>query len=71
MQRSAAEGPRRWADTAGLTHPVVADPGWQVTARFSSGSYIALPTMHLIGPDAEVLVRDGWVSESTVATDLP
>lgn len=62
---------QQWADAAGLTHPVVADPGWQVTARFISGSTIALPTMHLIGPGAEVLVRDSWISEGTVAANLP
>ena len=43
----------------------------QVTSRFISGSSIALPAKHLIGPGGEVLVRDGWVSENTVVANLP
>lgn len=60
-----------WADAFGLEHPVVADGGWQVTGRFVSGGYISLPTMHLLGPGAEVLARDTWVSFGMVQNNLP
>jgi len=60
-----------WADTYGLSHPVVADPNWGVTTRFVTGSSIALPTMHLIGPGAEVLMVNDWVSESDIVAALP
>ncbi len=60
-----------WADAFGLTHAVVADPGWGVTVRYIDGYTIGLPAMHLVGPGGVVLVRDGWISESTVASNLP
>ena len=62
---------QQWANAFGSNHPVVADPGWQVTGRFLRSNTIALPTMHLIGPGSEVLARDTRVSESTVAANLP
>ena len=57
---------QEWADAYGLTHPVVADPGYGVTTRFVLGSSIALPTMHLLGPNAEVLITDSYVDEFTL-----
>jgi hypothetical protein len=60
-----------WADTYGLSHPVVADPNWGVTTRFVTGSSIGLPAMHLLGPGAEVLIVNDWVSESDIVAALP
>lgn len=60
-----------WANAFGIEHPVVADPNWQVTVRFVNGSTIGLPTMHLIGPGAEVLARDTYVTENMVISALP
>jgi hypothetical protein len=62
---------RDWADTFGLTHPVVADPGWQVTARFLESYTIALPSMHQLAAGMEVLRRDTWITENQVQQALP
>jgi hypothetical protein len=59
-----------WANTFGLTHPVVADPNWSVTGRFVSGTF-GLPSMHLIGPGAEVLETQSWIVESDIEAALP
>ena len=60
-----------WANSYGSTHPLVADEAWSVTYTYATGSSIYLPTMHLIGPGAEVVARDsvmeGWSYESEIA----
>jgi hypothetical protein len=60
-----------WANAYGSNHPVVADPYFQVTSRYISGSTIGLPSMTLLGPGMEVLIRDSWVSDWQVAQALP
>lgn len=60
-----------WADAFGLTHPVVADANWGVTARFLRSSSFSIPTMSLLGAGAEVLARDTWVSETEIRNHLP
>ena len=47
-----------WANQFGLTHPVVADPNWQITTRYVDGSTIGLPAIHVIGAGSEVLLRN-------------
>jgi hypothetical protein len=44
-----------WANQFGLTHPVVADPNWQISNRYLDGP--GLPATHLIGSGSEVLLR--------------
>ena len=61
---------RDWAETHGLSHPVVADPGWGVTIRYIDGYSIGLPSLSLLGGGAEVVIRDGYVDESTVERAL-
>jgi hypothetical protein len=61
----------RWADSYGSTHPVLADPGFDITARFLNSSSIALPTGHLLTTGAEVVIRDGWPSGSDINNALP
>lgn len=60
-----------WVDAFGLTHPVVADPYYDVLVRYISGYYIALPSMQLLAPGAEILQLDSLVSESQVVNALP
>jgi hypothetical protein len=60
-----------WVDEYGLTHPVVADSGFGVTTRFVDGSSIGLPSLSLLGPGAEVLIRNSWVSASDIESALP
>ena len=58
-----------WANTYGLTHPVVADPGFDVTAQYLfadpnfSGSF-GLPNMQLLSPGMVVEMSNTWVSQS-------
>jgi peroxiredoxin len=59
-----------WASTHGLTHPVVADPGFGTAGRFITGSQIFLPSTTLLGPDAEVLIADAPINPSALQTAL-
>jgi len=63
-----------WADDYGISTPVVADDGWTITYRFATGSSIGLPTLHLIGPGAEVIAVDstseGWYAETEIESLL-
>ena len=59
---------RSWANEFGLTHPVVSDAGWGVSNRWP-GAYI--PTQHLLGPGATVIVADTIVSEADIEANLP
>ena len=60
-----------WADEFGLSHPVVADPGFGVTTQLVGGGGITLPTMHLLGPGAELIFIDQYLTEDHVRTNLP
>jgi hypothetical protein len=60
-----------WADNYGSTHPVLADPGFNITARFLNSNSIALPTGHLLTTGAEVVIRDSWPSNSDINNALP
>ncbi|MBJ93372.1 MAG: hypothetical protein CMP23_02740 [Rickettsiales bacterium] len=62
---------RRWADDYGITHPVLADPNFGVTARFLSSNVIQMPTGHLLTTGAEVVVRDSWPSSAELNGALP
>jgi len=61
----------RWADSYGSTHPVLSDPNFAVTSRFLNSMTIAMPTGHLLATGAEVVVRDGWPSNSQINGALP
>ena len=58
-----------WANTFGLTHPVVADPGFDVTAQYLfadpnfSGSF-GLPNMQLLSPGMIVERSNTWIDQS-------
>lgn len=59
-----------WANTFGIDHPVVADPGFSVGARFVSGS-LYLPSTTLLGEGAVVLERDSTVTNGDILNALP
>lgn len=59
-----------WADAHGVTHPIVADPGFAITSRFVDGGQIGLPTMHLVGVGAEVLERDTRLGTGDIEAQL-
>lgn len=60
-----------WANSFGLTHPVVADANWNVTSRYLRSASFSIPTMTLLGAGPEVILRDTWVSESQIVNNLP
>ena len=57
-----------WADTYGLTFPVLADAGWTVGNRFEVDFGIA--SYSLLGPGLEVLIKDGNVSDADIEAAL-
>ena len=61
----------RWAEAFELDHPVLADPRWAVTIRYTGAGSVRLPSMHQLGPGAEVLQVDASVSEREIRGALP
>ncbi len=53
-----------WADTHGLTFPVLADANWEVGNRFEVGN--GIPSYSLLGPGMEVLIKDGTVTDADI-----
>lgn len=60
-----------WADSFGIDHPVLADPGFGVGARFVNGSSLYLPSTSLLGAGATVLARDAYLSTGDILDALP
>ncbi len=60
-----------WANSFGIDHPVVADPGFGVGARFVSGGSLYLPSTSLLGPGAVVLERDSYITTGDIQAALP
>ena len=65
-----------WADTYNLTHPVVADAGFEVALRFlrSDPSFtgrIGLPNLQLLSPGQKVELIDAYVQKEDVEAYLP
>jgi hypothetical protein len=58
-----------WASEYGLSTPVVADTNWGVNNRFEEDG--GIPTTTLLGPGAEVIIRDGWVQDTDIEAVLP
>ena len=60
-----------WVNSYGMDHPVVSDSGFGVTVRYIAGTSIELPSMHLIGPGAEVLGTEEYYTRSQIESLLP
>ncbi len=59
-----------WEAEAGYSGaPVLADPGWGTESKYEQDGYI--PTVSLLGPGAEMLIKDVNVSESQIKQVLP
>lgn len=58
-----------WADEYGMTFPVVHDEAWGIENRFREDN--GIPTISLLGPGAEVVIRDQWVTEAQIEEVLP
>ena len=55
---------QNWADDFGLTMPVLADPGWQVSNSWEQDS--GIPTEVLIDRNMRLMIVDGAVSEGAI-----
>lgn len=60
-----------WANSFGLDHPVVADPGFGVGSRFVTGGSLYLPSTSLLGEGAVVIKRDTTISTNDIVNALP
>ncbi len=65
---STGEQAMTWAESHGLTHPVLVDAP-NVGARFERDW--AVPSFTLIGPGAEILVLDGTITTEEIEAHLP
>ena len=61
---TTTEDASTWANTFGLTFPVLADSGWTIGNRFELDYYI--PSHTLIGPGMEVIEVDGDISDADI-----
>jgi len=62
----ASEDAARWADTYGLTHPVIADASGQQSSWVASG----YPTYVVLDQTMTVIYDDLWPFDITAAADL-
>ena len=63
-----------WADTFGLTFPVLSDAGFATGASYIPGYTINMPNYQLIGPGMEIIAVDQWrtgISDATIEAYLP
>ena len=60
-----------WAQTYGITHPILIDEDWGVTYRYITGGSIGLPTDHLIAPGMEIIRLDTHVINGDIEYYLP
>ena len=60
-----------WAEEYASDFPIVADPNFAYTSKFIAGSNIGLPSMQLLGPNAEVIAADASVTRSQIEAVLP
>lgn len=80
-ENSAKETPtvddlKGWADTYGLTHPVVADADFEVALRFIRASpgfsgNIGLPNLQLLSPGQKVEMTNAQVQKQDIEAYLP
>lgn len=50
----------RWADTYGITHPVLADPEWGYGWTLDTDYSLAMPSSTLLAPGAIIEITDGF-----------
>ena len=65
-----------WANTYGITHPIVTDPDFDEAVQYlwanpSFDGSIGLPNMQLLSSGMVVEISNGWPSESTIVSYLP
>ena len=55
---------RAWSDEFGINHPVVADPTMAEGVKYNPDRII--PSMTLLGPGMEILIRDEVLTEPDI-----
>ena len=65
-----------WADTYGITHPIVTDAEFSEAIQYlwanpSFDGSIGLPNMQLLSSGMVVEISNSWPSESTIVSYLP
>ena len=59
-----------WAKTQGLTHPVLADVGWETTKRWTVGAEPSPPYFVLFSEGSKIAVLDDALDPNLVAASL-
>ena len=65
-----------WANTYGITHPVVADSSFNEAVSYlwanpNFNGSIGLPNMQLLSPGMVVELSNEWPSQGTIVSYLP
>lgn len=60
-----------WAETYGLSHPVLADPNGSTIQRFVGGGSYGLPYQVMLAPGAKVAAIDITATGSSIEEHLP
>ena len=61
-----------WSEEYASDFPILADPGFSYTGRFiEPGQNIGLPSIQLLGPNAEVISVRSQVSRQQIESVLP
>ena len=66
-----ADDPLDWANSFGITHPVVRDPGYGYYGGFIDGSSFSLPSMTIVAAGGEIVERNTYVFETDIVNHLP
>ena len=67
-QTPTVEVLQEWAASNGISHPVVADAGFQVSYRYQFGGY---PATHLLAPGMDIVAVDAHIAKTDVEALLP
>ena len=67
---------QEWANDYGITHPVLADPGFGELVNYlyadpSFNGSFGLPNMELLSPGMQVEIINGYVGASDIEAYLP
>jgi hypothetical protein len=59
-----------WIDVFEVTHPILLDPGWTVSNRYTYGEELALPTFQLMEPPVRLVRLNTQLIESDLVAVL-
>ena len=67
-QPATADNCEQWADTHGITFPILADPNWGHSNKYEQD--FGIPTFHLLGRDMTIRMLDAYPSPSDIQEAL-